>query len=123
MTSNHSAEYGKTAGRVGSAITRSGTDEFHGNTCEFLRNRALDARTFFDLGGIPPFKRIQFGESAGGPIRKDRTFVFGDYEAIRQSRGIAFTDTVPESVAPPTWAGSLTERIRLNAKAIITSRG
>jgi hypothetical protein len=97
------------------------------NSTETRTNFSATARStpelFCDLGGIPPFKRIQFGESAGGPIRKDRTFVFGDYEAIRQSRGIAFTDTVRESVAPATWAGSLTERIRLNARAITTSRG
>jgi hypothetical protein len=99
LTSNYSAEYGKTAGGVVNAITRSGTDQFHGNIYEFLRNSALDARNFFDRGKIPPFRRNQFGGSAGGPIRKDRTFIFGDYEGIRQSKGIAFTDTVPSAAA------------------------
>jgi hypothetical protein len=66
---------------------------------EFLRNSALDARNFFDLGAIPPFKRNQFGASAGGPIRKDRTFIFGDYEGIRQSKGITAVSTVPSAAA------------------------
>jgi hypothetical protein len=99
LTSNYSAEYGKTSGGVVNAVTRSGTNEFHGGAYEFLRNSALDARNFFDQGTIPPFKRNQFGASAGGPIRKDRTFIFGDYEGIRQSKGITAVDTVPSSAA------------------------
>jgi hypothetical protein len=87
LTSNYSAEYGKTSGGVVNAITRSGTNQFHGSAYEFLRNSALDARNFFDGPTVPPFKRNQFGASAGAPIRKDRTFIFGDYEGIRQSLG------------------------------------
>jgi hypothetical protein len=94
LTSNYSAEYGKTAGGVVNAITRSGTNEFHGTVYEFLRNNALDARNFFDTT-IPAFRRNQFGADAGGPIRKDKIFVFGDYEGIRQSKGITNVDTVP----------------------------
>jgi hypothetical protein len=99
LTSNYSAEYGRTAGGVVNAITKSGTNGLHGSVYEFLRNNAFDARNFFDGPTIPPFRRNQFGASAGGPIRKDRTFIFGDYEAIRQSKGIAFTDTVPSPAA------------------------
>jgi hypothetical protein len=99
LTSNPSADYGKTSGGVVNAITRSGTNQFHGSVYEFLRNSALDARNFFDPGRIPPFKRNQFGGAAGGPISKDRTFIFGDYEAIRQSKGISVTDTVPSASA------------------------
>jgi Carboxypeptidase regulatory-like domain/TonB-dependent Receptor Plug Domain/TonB dependent receptor len=99
LTSNYSAEYGKTSGGVVNAVTHAGSNQFHGSAYEFLRNSALDARNFFDLGKIPPFKRNQFGGSAGGPIRKDRTFFFGDFEAIRQSKGVAFTDTVPSAAA------------------------
>ena len=94
LTSNYSAEYGRTSGGVVNAITRSGTNQFHGSVYEFLRNSALDARNFFD-GVIPPFRRNQFGADAGGPIRKDKTFIFGDYEGIRQSKGITSLDTVP----------------------------
>jgi hypothetical protein len=104
LTTNYSAEYGKTAGGVINAITRSGTNLFHGNAYEFFRNSALDARNFFDGASIPPFRRNQFGGSAGGPIQKDRTFVFGDYEGIRQSKGISVLDIVP---SPAARAGNL----------------
>ena len=95
LTSNYSAEYGKTSGGVVNAITRSGTNGLHGSAYEFLRNSALDARNFFDGPTIPPFKRNQFGGSIGGPIIKNRTFFFADYEAIRQSKGITALTTVP----------------------------
>jgi hypothetical protein len=95
LTSNYSAEYGKTSGGVINAITRSGTGAFHGSAYEFLRNSALDARNFFDGPQIPSFKRNQFGGSIGGPIIKGRTFFFFDYEGIRQSKGITAVTTVP----------------------------
>ncbi len=99
LTSNFSSEYGKSAGGVVNAITRSGTNQFHGAIYEFLRNNALDARNFFDGAKIPPFRRNQFGGAAGGPIRKNKLFVFGDYEGIRQSKGITTLDTVPSDAA------------------------
>ena len=95
LTSNYSAEYGKTSGGVVNATTRSGNNQFHGDAYEFLRNSALDARNFFDPRNPPPFRRNQFGASSSGPIVKNRTFVFGDYEAIRQSLGISNVVTVP----------------------------
>ncbi|HEV2176024.1 MAG TPA: TonB-dependent receptor [Terriglobia bacterium] len=99
LTNSYSAEYGKTSGGVVNAISRSGTNQFHGSGYEFLRNSALDARNFFDLGTIPPFKRNQFGGAIGGPIQKDRTFFFADYEGIRQSKGITDISTVPSMAA------------------------
>src|ERR1700680_3095697 len=99
VTSNFSAEYGKSSGGVVNGISRSGTNSFHGSAYEFLRNSAMDARNFFDGATIPPFKRNQFGVSAGAPIRKDKTFIFGDYEGIRQSKGIINLDTVPSLAA------------------------
>jgi hypothetical protein len=98
LGSNYPAEYGRTSGGVINAVTRSGTKAFHGDVYEFFRNSALDARNFFD-GKIPPFKRNQFGASAGAPIQKDRMFVFGDYEGLRQSLGITTVDTVPSPAA------------------------
>src|SRR4030088_3106131 len=97
ITTNQGAEYGRTAGGVVNAITKSGTNQFHGTGYEFLRNSALDARNFFDdpTTPIPPFRRNQFGASAGGPIIKDRTFVFGDYEGVRQYQGHSIVATVP----------------------------
>jgi Carboxypeptidase regulatory-like domain/TonB-dependent Receptor Plug Domain len=96
LGSNYPAEYGRTSGGVINAVTRSGKNVFHGDVYEFLRNSALDARNFFD-GKIPPFKRNQFGGSAGAPIQRDRTFVFGDYEGLRQSLGVTSVDTVPSA--------------------------
>ena len=104
LTSNASAEYGKTSGGVVNAITRSGTNLFHGDVYEFLRNSDLDARNFFDPGSPPPFKRNQYGAALGGPIKKDRTFFFINYESIRQSKGITTVSTVP---TPNARAGIL----------------
>ncbi len=104
LTSNYSAEYGRASGGVVNAITRSGTNQFHGTGYEFRRDSALDARNFFDGSSIPPFQRNQFGGAAGGPIWKDRTFIFGDYEGIRQSEGITSVVTV---LSPAARTGNL----------------
>ena len=98
LTSNYSAEYGRTSGGVINAITRSGTNRWHGTGYEFLRNRALDAANYFDTTTVP-FRRNQFGGSIGGPIRKDRTFFFANYEGIRQSLGVTNSDEVPSAAA------------------------
>jgi hypothetical protein len=99
LTSNYSAEYGRTSGGVINAITKSGTNQFHGGVFEFLRNSALDARNFFDGASVPPFKRNQFGGFAGGPIKKDKTFIFGSYEGLRQSLTGTTPLTVPSATA------------------------
>lgn len=102
LTSNYSAEYGKTSGGVVNAITRSGTNSLHGSAYEFLRNSGLDANDFFaNANGQPKpsFRQNQFGVSAGGPIRKDHTFIFGDYEGIRYSKGETAVATVPSLAA------------------------
>ena len=95
LTSNYSAEYGRTSGGVINAITKSGTNQFHGDAYEFLRNSALDARNYFDPATIPEFRRNQFGGSVGGPIWKDHTFFFADYEGLRQNQGITTLVNVP----------------------------
>jgi hypothetical protein len=105
LGSNYPAEYGRTSGGVISVETAKGSDAFHGSVYEFLRNSALDARNFFDGPVIPPFKRNQFGGSAGLPIRKGRTFIFGDYEGLRQSLGVTTVDTV---LSPAARTGLLT---------------
>src|ERR1700738_711392 len=101
ITSNYSAEYGKTSGGVINAITRTGTNQIHGSVYEFLRNSALDSKNYFDdpTKPIPPFKRNQFGGAVGGPIFKNRTFFFADYEGIRQSKGITTVTFVPSQDA------------------------
>jgi hypothetical protein len=98
LSSTYPAEYGRSSGGVINAITRSGTNAFHGSVYEFLRNSALDAHNFFDTTR-PPFKRNQFGATAGGPIQKDRTFIFGNYEGLRQSLGITQVNFVPTQTA------------------------
>jgi outer membrane receptor protein involved in Fe transport len=102
LTSNYTAEYGFTSGGVVNAISRSGTNQFHGSAYEFLRNSALDAADFFEnANGLPKaaFRRNQFGGSAGGPIWKDKIFIFGDYEGLRQSKGITHVANVPSPEA------------------------
>jgi hypothetical protein len=95
ITSNYEADYGKTSGGVVNAITRTGTNQIHGSAYEFLRNSKLDSKNYFDVGNIPPFKRNQFGGTVGGPIVKNHTFFFADFEGIRQSKGITTVATVP----------------------------
>src|SRR6266853_3610241 len=99
LGSNYPADYGRTSGGVINVVTRSGKNAFHGSLYEFLRNSALDARNFFDGPVIPSFKRNQFGGSGGAPIIKDRTFIFGDYEGLRQSLGVTSVNTVPSVAA------------------------
>jgi hypothetical protein len=102
LTSNYSGEYGYSSGGIINAITRSGTNQFHGSAYEFLRNSALDAANFFEnASSLPkaPFRRNQFGGSGGGPIWKDKIFIFGDYEGLRQSKGITNIANVPSPEA------------------------
>ena len=99
LTSNYSAEYGKSSGGVVNAVTRSGTNQFHGDAYYFLRDEDFDARNYFDKATIPAFHRNQFGGSAGGPIQKDKTFIFGDYEGIRQALGLTSIAFVPSLAA------------------------
>jgi hypothetical protein len=97
LTGGFPAEYGRATGGVVNAITRSGTNQFHGTVFEFLRNSALDANDYFSRAANkskPPFKRNQFGVAAGAPILKDRLFVFADYEGLRQTKGIPQSSTV-----------------------------
>lgn len=97
MTNTFSAEYGRAMGAVVNVNLKSGTNDLHGSVFEFLRNEKLDAKNFFDLPDArrPPFKRNQYGFSLGGPVVRNRTFFFGDYEAsrIRESRTV--NNTIP----------------------------
>ncbi|MBZ5643998.1 MAG: carboxypeptidase regulatory-like domain-containing protein, partial [Acidobacteriia bacterium] len=102
LTSNYSAEYGFTSGGVINAITKSGTNSFHGTAFDFLRNDKLDATDFFaNAGGLGknPLKQNQFGAAAGYKILKDRAFLFGDYEGVRLSSGIPISSNVTISDA------------------------
>ncbi|MGH9679440.1 MAG: TonB-dependent receptor domain-containing protein, partial [Candidatus Acidiferrales bacterium] len=101
LTANYTAEYGRTSGGVINSITKAGTNTFHGDAYWFLRDNRLDARNTFDPSNhaAPPFHRNQFGGSAGGPIQKGKTFVFGDFEAIRQDKTLSANSTVPTAAA------------------------
>jgi hypothetical protein len=122
ITSNYSAEYGKTSGGVVNAITRSGTNGIHGSAYEFLRNSRLDAKNYFDdpTAPIPPFKRNQFGGTIGGPIVKDHTFFFADFEGIRQSKGITTVATVPSANARAGILSTGNVTVDPNAAAYLT---
>jgi hypothetical protein len=94
LTANYSAEYGFTSGGVINAITMSGTNNFHGSVYEFVRNAAFDSSDYLDPTSKPPFVRNQFGGSGGYKILRDKWFIFGDYEGLRQSKGIPVTAKV-----------------------------
>lgn len=110
QSSNSSAEYGRSAGGQINVAIKSGGDQFHGSAFEFLRNRELDAKNYFDLpscqaasapgtcGPIPPFDRDQFGGSLGGPIRKGRTFFFVADEELSMRQAVTREATVPSVV-------------------------
>ncbi|MGH9397883.1 MAG: carboxypeptidase regulatory-like domain-containing protein [Terriglobia bacterium] len=126
LTSTFDAEFGRNSGSIVDVVTKSGTNQFHGDVYEFLRNRALNSRGFFDTTR-PDFKQNQFGGTLGGPIKKDRVFFFGSYEGRRIRQGISSdVVTVPTDAertgnfsAWPAFAGTLSDAnvaLMLNAR-------
>src|SRR5271165_5242954 len=99
LRDSYGAEYGKHPGGQILIVTHSGSNQFHGSLYEFLRNSAMDARNFFDPNSVPGFERNQFGAALGGPIRKNKTFVFGNYEGFRQHLHQTGVDLVPDTEA------------------------
>lgn len=98
QTNSYSAEYGRSNGGVIQLTTKSGTNALHGTVFEFFRNEALNARNLFaGAGAKPPFKRNQYGFALGGPIQKDRTFFFADWQGTRLRTGVTRISTVPTS--------------------------
>ena len=96
-TNAYSAESGRALGGTVNVSIKSGTNELHGTVFEFLRNEKLDAKNFFDspTAPKPPFKRNQFGFSLGGPIKRNSTFLFGDFEGTRIRESATFVETIP----------------------------
>jgi carboxypeptidase family protein len=94
LTNTYGAQFGGN-GAAMNAVTRSGTNSFHGSLYEFLRNSGLDARNFTDPSEVPEFRRNQFGGSLGGPVKKDKAFFFLNYEGIRLVQGFSQVATVP----------------------------
>ena len=96
QTNSYAAEAGRTAGGVINIVTRSGTNQFHGSAYEYFRNDIFDGRNYFQTTGPKPeLRQNQYGASVGGPIFKDRTFFYFDWEGFRQVTGVTDTGTVP----------------------------
>ena len=97
VTNNMSAEYGHSGGATINAVTRFGTNQFHGRAWDYLRNTALNAEGFFkpDVGGKPAMRRNQFGATLGGPIKRDKAFFFVDYEGYRELSSTTDQATIP----------------------------
>jgi len=103
QSGTYGAEYGKRGGAQVTIVTKSGTNQLHGSLFEYLRNAAVDSRNFFDgasptnpTGAVPPFKRNQFGGSFGAPIKKDKLFVFGNFEGFVENLGVSEFGYVPD---------------------------
>lgn len=109
LTNNFSAEYGRNAGGVFNVVSRSGTNQIHGTLWEFLRNQDLNARSFFAPSAKPKLVQNQYGAAAGGPIRKDKLFVFGSYEGLRVRPAALSTSTFPLTEAERTGDFSATK--------------
>lgn len=100
LTSDYTAEYGRTSGAVINAITKSGVNELHGTAFFFDRDKVFDAKNFFDPAGpIPSFRRVQFGGGGGTALVKDKTFVYGTYEGVRQNQPLSKVILVPTQEA------------------------
>jgi hypothetical protein len=123
----YGAEYGKRPGAQVNIVTASGTNALHGNVYEFVRNSALDARNFFDHGNIPDFQRNVFGGALGGPLRKDKTFLFGNYEGFRQNLGLSDLTLVPDATSRAAAVASVRPLLALwpvaNGPELLTSTG
>lgn len=99
LRDTYGAEYGKRPGGQVTIVTQSGSNQWHGSAFEFLRNNALDAPNYFDVSSAPPFQRNQFGGSIGGPVQKDKTFLFANYEGFRQDLHQTSVELVPDALA------------------------
>lgn len=110
---NYGAEYGKRPGAQVNIVTASGGNELHASIYEFLRNSAWDARNFFDFGNIPEFQRNNFGVALGGPIRKDKSFLFGNYEGFRQNLGLSDVTLVPDNTSRGSAVASVQSLLAL----------
>ena len=95
-------------------MTASGTNEVHGSVYEFLRNSALDARNFFDQGNVPQFQRNVFGGALGGPLKKNKLFLFGNYEGYRQHLGVSDVTLVPDNASRASTVPSVAPLLALS---------
>jgi len=120
VTGTFQAEYGMAMGSQMVAVSKGGTNQFHGDVFEYFRNSALDANDFFARGaGVPiaPFQKNQFGAAFGGPIKKDKTFFYAVYEGLRQNLGVPINNLVPAAGCHPAKASAANN---FGAGAVIT---
>ena len=132
ITHNAAAEYGRSTGGVINAVSKSGTNQLHGDVYEFLRNSVFDSKNYFDVpycpnggtaadghcGGIPLFIRNQYGAAVGGPIKKDKLFYFANYEGLRERLNYTASGIVPDATVHSAWAipsGSSTGTTKLTS--------
>jgi len=99
LRDSYGAEYGKHPGAQVLIVTQSGSNQWHASVFEFLRNNDLDAANYFDRGSAPPFRRNQFGASSGGPIQRDKSFFFANYEGYRQTLDQTSVSFVPDAAS------------------------
>ncbi|MGC1106006.1 MAG: carboxypeptidase-like regulatory domain-containing protein [Candidatus Acidiferrales bacterium] len=127
VQNNYGAEYGKRPGAQVNIVTASGGNEVHGSVYEFLRNSDMDARNFFDFGNIPEFQRNNFGAALGGPLHKDKSFLFGNYEGFRQNLGLSNLSLVPDDTSRASAVTTVQPLLALwpvaNGPELFTSTG
>ncbi|MBI3683652.1 MAG: carboxypeptidase regulatory-like domain-containing protein [Acidobacteria bacterium] len=113
QTNAFSAEYGRNAGIIINAVSKSGTNGFHGTAYEFVRNDKFDAKNYFDRGDqpIPPFKRNIFGYSIGGPVIRNKTFFFHSYEGRRGRESVSLRTPVPSEAQRAAVTDSVVRRL------------
>ena len=132
MTNTYTAQFGGNGGVI-NAVSKSGTNAFHGSAYEFLRNSALDARTFIDPAIIPAFRQNQFGGTLGGPIKKDKMFFFVNYEGVQLVQGESKLGPVPGcnlnpakcviTAANPATAAAIASTLAIFPNATTTVNG
>ena len=115
QTNSYSAEFGRGNGAILNAVIKSGTNQLHGDVYEFLRNDKLDGRNAFDQFGRQPYKQNQFGFTLGGPIIKNRTFFFGDYEGLRVRQATPSPAIIP---TPAMIGGDFSSFLDLTTPAL-----
>jgi hypothetical protein len=113
ISDTYSAAYGKRQGAQISIVTAGGTNHVHGSAYEFLRNSYFDARNYFDPVRIPEFQRNDFGASLGGPVRKDKVFLFSNYEGYRQNLGLSLVTLVPDNASRAAAVASVKPLLNL----------
>lgn len=113
LRDTYGAEYGKRPGGQVMIVTQSGTNQLHGSVYEFLRNNAFDAPNYFDQGSAPPFQRNQFGASLGTHLKKDKSFLFANYEGYRQHLHQTSAAFVPDLASRAAAAPSVVPLLNL----------